>query len=86
MAVFLLLPDVKPLPELLVLRRAAVPAPLNGRDIKARWAGSEPRLLWVLFVVSVLYTNISNGWPYYKHTYIDPQIPPIHGLFEMVSD
>lgn len=83
MAVFLLLPDIKPLYEFLVLRRTAVPAQSTEPRYKNRSVRLGTRVLWVLFVVSVLYSNISHQWPYYKHTYIDPEIPPIHGVFEV---
>jgi hypothetical protein len=85
MALFLLLPDVKPLVELLVLRRAAAPSSPPTISYRTRVGRMGARLVWLVFVGFVLYTNIGERWKYFRSTYIDPETPPSYGVLEVES-
>lgn len=85
MAVFLLLPDVKPLIRLLVFRQEATLASLSAPRFESRLGRVGSQAMWALFVGYVLYTNVGNGWSYYKQAYLTPQHSPLNGLFDVES-
>jgi hypothetical protein len=84
MAFFLLAPDLRRLANALVLNRAAPPADLTPR-FERRWLRVAVMVFWMLFVGYKLFGSISGSWQRYKQTYINPQRPPLYGLYDVSS-
>lgn len=82
MAVFLMAPDLPRLYRLFVLNRATEPAPM-GPVLPRRWMRIAATCFWIGLVGWQLYNQINGGWQAYKTTYVNPQRPPLFGLYEV---
>lgn len=85
LSTFLLTPELRSLMNLLVFRRATVPAFLPTPIFGRRWMRVAVFAISVAFIGSVLYKQVSNGWMYYGYAYVHPELPAVHGLFEVES-
>lgn len=85
MSAFLLTPELKPLLDLLLLRRAAAPVRNTEPLLHRRPLRIAATILWVLVVSCRLYSEVGNGWYHYKLYYINPERPPLLGLYEVQS-
>jgi hypothetical protein len=90
MAIFLMVPDLGRLANLLVLNRptsaAELAAPLfEVRWIKPRWMKIGAIAFKVLFVGYFLYGTIKGGWEGYKGYVLNRPKAPIYGLYEVES-
>jgi len=85
MAVFLLVPDLRRLSDVLVRNRAAAPADLNAIHFKRRWMRIGAVVWWTLVVGYHLYSNISGGWQGYNQAYRNPQRSPYYGIYDVES-
>jgi hypothetical protein len=88
MAIFLMLPDLGRLANLLVLNRPAAAASLDSPPFKVRWI--KPRWMKigaiafkVLFIGYFLYGTVTEGWQGYKGFVLNRPKAPIYGLYEV---
>jgi hypothetical protein len=90
MAIFLMLPDLGRLADLLVLNRPTSAAELasprfEARWIKPHWIKIGAIAFQVLFVGYFLYGTIKGGWEGYKGSVLNRPKAPIYGLYEVES-
>ena len=83
MAVFLAAPDLGRLVDFFLLNRPAAPADLTAGRFPRRWMRIAAMAFQALFVGYYLFGQIKGGWAGYKARYIDPQRPPLYGLYEV---
>ncbi|WP_338863449.1 hypothetical protein [Myxococcus stipitatus] len=85
LAVFLLLPDLRRLANVLVFNRATQPSKLDTPF------SFPPRVTWalrgvkVLFIGWLLYSNISQGWEMSQKRGDQAPLPPLYGFYEVES-
>ena len=82
MAVFLLVPDLGRLIDVLILNRVAAPAELLGPNFQGRRARIAARVFCVVFVGYTLVLHLVGGWAGYKQYYGQPK-PPLYGLYDV---
>jgi len=86
MSVFLIAPDARRLTQLLLLNRPALPANLSRPELPRLWMRIVARIVWVVVALGViLYGTVHESWIAYKAVYLNPQHPPIYGLYEVES-
>jgi uncharacterized membrane protein YphA (DoxX/SURF4 family) len=85
MAAFLLVSEVKPLADVLVFHRATVPAPNLEPVFHRRSLRLAATATWILVTGSMLYHHIGGSWLFYKHYFINPERPPLLGLYDVQS-
>jgi hypothetical protein len=85
MAVFLAVPDLRRLIDVLVLNRAAVPADLTAPRFERRWMRIAANVFCVLFVGYALVMHLMDGWQGYRRTFVHPPRPPLYGLYDAES-
>ncbi len=83
MALFLLLPDLRRLANFLALNRPAAAAEWNAPVFSTRWTRIASRVLPILLIGYNLFGQIKGGWQMYRQTYIQPQRPPLYGLYDV---
>ena len=88
MAIFLIVPDIPRLANLLVLNRPAnavslASPPLEVRWIPARWMKIGAIAFKMLFVGYFLYGTVKGGWEGYKGYVLNRPKAPIYGLYEV---
>jgi hypothetical protein len=83
MAVFLLIPDLGRLANLLVLNRPTLAANLSVPELEIRWIKICAIAFQVLFVGYFLYGTIKEGWEGYKGFVLNRPKAPIYGLYEV---
>jgi hypothetical protein len=88
MAIFLMVPDLGRLTNLLVLNRPTVASDLSSPSFEARWI--KPRWMKiggtafkVLFVGYFLYGTVKGGWQSYDEYVLNRPKAPIYGLYEV---
>jgi len=82
MAVFLLVPDLRRLLDVLVLNRASAPAELSGPNFQNRRARIAARVFCVVFIGYTLVMRLVGGWAGYKQYYGQPK-SPLYGLYDV---
>ncbi len=85
MALFLLLPDLQRLANVLVLNRASEPVDFAEPTFQNRRLRIGVTVFWVLFVGFNLFEHIRGGWITYQAFYVKPERPPIYGLYDVES-
>lgn len=88
MAIFLMLPDIPRLTNLLVLNRPASAAnlaspPFEVRWITSRWTKIGAIAFKMLFVGYFLYGTVKGGWEGYQGYVLNRPRAPIYGLYEV---
>ena len=83
MAIFLMIPDLRRLANLLVLNRATQPANLAAPEFEFRWMKIGAIAFQVLFVGYFLYGTIKEAWEGYKGFVLNRPKAPIYGLYEV---
>jgi uncharacterized membrane protein YphA (DoxX/SURF4 family) len=85
MAVFVLVPDVGRLANLLVLNRPVAAADLSSPRFERRWARVAASLLWVVFVGYSLERQIAGNIAEYRALYTTNP-PPLLGLYRVENE
>jgi uncharacterized membrane protein YphA (DoxX/SURF4 family) len=85
MAVFLAARDLRRLFDFFVFNRPTSPADLIAPRFGRRWLRVATMVFPVLFVGYHLFGQIKGDWDAYKARYINPQRPPLYGLYEVES-
>ena len=85
MAVFLLAPDFARVFHFLVLNRATEPADLGAPRFSRRWMRIGATAFQVVFIGYILITHVVEGRAAYRASYINPERPPLFGLYEVES-
>src|SRR5579872_6403028 len=85
MAVFLLIPDLHRLANVLVLNRASEPVEFSEPTFANRRLRIGVTVFWVLFVGFNLFEHVRGGWETYQSFYIKAERPPIYGLYDVES-
>jgi len=85
MAVFLVVPDLGRVLNLLVRNRAVEPADLTLPSFQRRWLRLAGLVFQLVCIGNVLYNNSSRDWRMYQQTFISPPRQPLHGLYEVES-
>lgn len=83
MAAFLAAPDFRRLLDFFVFNRATPASDLTGPTFARRWARIAVTVFQVLFVGYALFEEVRGGWTGYQQTYINPQRPPLYGLYDV---
>jgi len=86
MAVFLLLPDVRRLADVLVFNRPTAPADLGGARFEGPWPRIAAHIVWVAFVGYSLQQQVAGNIAEYRALYRNPNRPPVLGLYQVESD
>lgn len=85
MAIFLAARDARRLFDFFLLNRPTAAADLMAPRLPRRWMRIGATAFQVLFVGYCLYGQVHGGWQAYKDRYINPQRPPLYGLYEVES-
>jgi hypothetical protein len=85
MAIFLMIPDLGRLANLLLLNRPAVAANLSLPELEIRWIKIGAIVFQVLFVGYFLYGTVKEAWEGYKGFVLNRPKAPINGLYEVES-
>jgi len=85
MAAYLAARDLGRLFDFFVLNRPAASADLTAPRFERRWLRIGAVVFQVLFVSYHLFGQIKGDWDGYKARYINPQRPPLYGLYEVES-
>ena len=85
MAIFLMIPDLGRLANLLVLNRPTLAANLSAPEFQVRWIKIGAIAFQVLFVGYFLYGTVKEGWEGYKGFVLNRPKAPIYGLYEVES-
>ncbi len=85
MALFLAARDLGRLLDFFLLNRPAAPADLAAPSFPRRWMRISATAFQVLFVGYALFEQIHGDWGAYKARYIQPQRPPLYGMYEVES-
>jgi hypothetical protein len=83
MAIFLMIPDLGRLANLLVLNRPTEPANLSAPEFKIRWIKIGAIAFQVLFVGYFLYGTVKEAWEGYRGFVLNRPKAPIYGLYEV---
>jgi hypothetical protein len=85
MAVFLLIPDLRRLLDLLIWNQATAAADLSVPRFRRRSLRIAVALFQLVCIGNVMYGNLAGSWKRYRETYINPPRQPLHGLYEVES-
>lgn len=85
MAIFLMIPDLGRLANLLVLNRPTEPAKLSLPELDVRWVKIGAIVFQVLFVGYFLYGTVKEAWQGYRGFVLNRPKAPIYGLYEVES-
>ena len=83
MAVFLAAPDVRRLVDVFILNRPTPPSYVPTIRFERRAARIGVTLFQFVFTGIFLFGQVSNNWKAYKRQYVNPERPPIYGLYRV---
>jgi len=86
MAMFLLVPDLRRLANVLVFNRPTTAADLSGARFKRPWARIAATICWVVFVSYSLEEQLARNVVEYRLLYMNPDRPPLLGLYQVETD
>lgn len=86
MAMFLLVPDVRRLADVMVFNRPAAPADLGGAQFTHPWARIAATIVWLAFVGYSLEQQVASNIAEYRALYMNPDRPPVLGLYQVEGD
>jgi len=86
MAVFLLLPDVRRLADVLVFNRSTAPGDLGGARFEHPWARIAANIVWVVFIGYSLEQQVASNISEYRALYMNPNRPAMLGLYQVEDD
>jgi uncharacterized membrane protein YphA (DoxX/SURF4 family) len=86
MAMFLLLPDLRRLANVLVFNRPAEAADLSAPRFERPWANVLASVFWLVFVGYSLERQVGGNIGEYRSLYANPDRPPLHGIYEVEND
>jgi hypothetical protein len=85
MAVFLAMPDLRRLADVLIFNRAVGRADLTLPRFERRKMRIAAMVFCVLLVGTQLAINLINGWKGYQQSRVHPVRPPLYGLYDAES-
>lgn len=84
MAIFLLIPDLGRLANLLVFNRPTQPVNLDP-PVRKRWIRIGMTCVKTVLIGFVLFAHVKGGLASYRRVYVNPPRPPLYGLYEVES-
>jgi len=86
MAVFLLVPDMRRLANVLVFNRPTAAADLSSPRFERRWARIAASVCWVVFVGYSLERQVAGNIAEYRSLYMNENRPPLLGLYQVENE